>query len=170
MALHLDNLDDVTRQYMVSEATSDINGSSLYLSPRLSPKGMSEYPQLLLDAIESGNDETMAAAIAAPGRLNSCDTRLGKPIKMNVNAPSILAEGEFNRFYIRGLCLRAIAENRQVIAYRARFSSVPRSSSLAVDGVSFDPSIILEDLRDHSGTEPEHGFPGPNSGMSIRLA
>jgi hypothetical protein len=28
--------------------------------------------------------------------------------RVPVNAPGILAEGEFNRFYLRGLCLAAI--------------------------------------------------------------
>jgi len=170
MGLRYDNLDDTTREYMLAEFEADLEQDNLYFSVRLSPDGIQDWPEILKTALAEGTDESLAAEIAIPGRLNPHDFRQGRPIKMNKMAHLTLAEGEFNRFYIRGVCLRAIGEGRQVVAYRARFSSEPRSSSLAVDGKEFDPDGILEDLRAHPGTEPQHGFPGPNSGMSIRLA
>lgn len=170
MGLNYVDLDDATRGHMLAEYERDADASNIYFSIRLSPAGVSEWPALLRSAIETGSDDTLAAQIAAPGRLNPNDFRMGKPIKMNKNAHITLGEGEFNRFYIRGVCLRAIAENRRVAAYRARWSSEPRRESLEVDGLEFDPALILEDLRAHPGSEPQHGFPEPNSGMSVRLA
>ena len=169
MGLQYDNLDESTRAYMVAEYERDLKEDNLYISVRLSPAGIEGWPDLLRTALVEGTDESLASQIAKPGRLNQNDFRQGRPIKMNKDAHLTLGEGEFNRFYIRGVCLRAIEEGRQVVAYRARFSSEPRSSSLAVDGDVFDPVLLLEDLRAHPGTEPQHGFPGPNSGMSIRL-
>jgi hypothetical protein len=170
MGLRYDNLDDSTREYMLAELERDLEQDNLYLSVRLSPDGIQDWPEMLKTALAEGTDESLAAEIAKPGRLNPHDIRQGRPIQMNKMAHLTLGEGEFNRFYIRGVCRRAIDEGRQVVAYRARFSSEPRSSSLAVDGKEFDPALLLEDLRAHPGTEPQHGFPGPNSGMSIRLA
>ena len=169
MGLQYEDLNESIREYMVSEYERDIREDNLYFSVRLSPQGIEDWPELLRAALAEGSDESLAEEITKPGRLNQHDLRQGRPIKMNKNAHLTLAEGEFNRFYIRGVCRRAVEEGRQVVAYRARFSSEPRSSSLAVDGTAFDPALLLEDLRAHPGTEPQHGFPGPNSGMSIRL-
>ena len=169
MGLRYEDLDESTRDYMVAEYERDLREDNLYFSVRLSSEGIQDWPELLRTALLEGSDESLAAEIAQPGRLNPHDLRQGRPIKMNKDAHVTLGEGEFNRFYIRGVCLRAIEEGRQVVAYRARFSSEPRSSSLAVDGTAFDPTLLLEDLRAHPGTEPQHGFPGPNSGMSVRL-
>lgn len=169
MGLHHVDLDETTRQLMIAEYEDDLAEKNLYYSARLSPQGVTDWPVILRTALETGTDDTLAAEINVYGRLNPSDFRLGKPIKMNKDAHFTLAEGEFNRFFIRGVCLRAIEEGRRVVAYRARSSSEPRASSLAVDGVAFDPALVLADLRAHSGTDPQHGFPGPNSGMSVRL-
>lgn len=170
MGLQYDNLDDATRVHMTAEFERDLGEGNLYISVRLSPEGVEHWPELLRTALAEGTDESLAVEIARPGRLNPNDFRQGQPIKMNKDAHITLGEGEFNRFYIRGVCLRSIEEGRQVVACRARFSSKPRTLSLAVDGCPFDPVLLLEDLRAHPGTEPRHGFPGPNSGMSVRLA
>lgn len=170
MGLQYECLDDATRAHMAAELARDLAEENLYISVRLSPKGVDDWSELLSTALARGTDDSLAAEIARPGRLNENDFRQGKPIKMNKDAHITLAEGEFNRFYVRGMCLRAIDEGRQVVAYRARFSSEPRASSLALDGKEFDPVLVLEDLRAHPGVEPQHGFPGPNSGMSVRLA
>lgn len=170
MGLQYENLDNATRAHMTAEFERDVGEDNLYISVRLSPDGVARWPELLSTALAEGTDESLAAEIARPGRLNPNDFRQGKPIKMNKDAHITLGEGEFNRFYIRGVCLRAIEEGREVVACRARFSSEPRNSSLAVDGTLFDPVVLLEDLRAHPGAEPQHGFPGPNSGMTVRLA
>jgi hypothetical protein len=79
-----------------------------------------------------------------------------------------LAEGEFNRLYIRALCRRAIAEEADLQVYRARFSSQPDSESRI--GELIDPAALLADLRAHNGQKTDLGVPGhPNSGVSVRL-
>jgi hypothetical protein len=110
MSLALENLDDVTRKYMLAELDHAEQTSELYLSPRLSPDGRKSYPGLLRDAARDGDDSALEQAIAAPGTLNETETyeREGQPRtrKMNSRAAQTLAEGEFNRLYIRGLCAR----------------------------------------------------------------
>jgi hypothetical protein len=110
-----------------------------------------------------------------PGRLNPLEPRATKNgttmVKVPVTAPQTLAEGEFNRFYIRGLCLRALEERKtSVIAYRAKQVENPRTESIAIEGKSFNPEAILKDLRANIGVDTVLGLPpGPNSGMSIKL-
>jgi hypothetical protein len=88
-----------------------------------------------------------------------------------VTAPDTLAEGEFNRFYIRGLCLRAIQDGvAELIVYRAKEVSSPRRESEAMIGARLPPERLLQDIRTHPGVDTAFGLPpGPNSGLSVHL-
>lgn len=173
--LKLTNLDDDTRQLMRLEVESDIASGGLYQSPRLSDRGRLDYPSLLLAATDDGTDGTLTNELRTYGRLKDTETasRNGKtfPKKVPVTAAETLAEGEFNRFYARGLCRRAIAEGKsQVRVYRAKAVAVPRSASEAMIGKLVDAQALLDDLRQSSGVEPALGLPpGPNSGLSVEL-
>jgi hypothetical protein len=88
------------------------------------------------------------------------------------NANETLAEGEFNRFYLRGLCRVAIDGRTPSIAvYRAKPVAEPRPESQALIGTTFDANTLLADLRAHTGVDTALDLPpGPNSGLSGRLA
>lgn len=176
MPLNYMNLDARTRQFMREEVIADINAGTLYLSSRLSAKGAQDWPGLLRDAATSGSDATLAAELRLHGRLNQTEERK-KPkggftvAQVPVTAPETMAEGEFNRFYIRGLCQRAIADGiGNLVIYRARGAGTPRPESVAKIGSTIDPQALLHDLRTHSGVDTALGLPpGPNSGLSARL-
>lgn len=173
--MRLINLDATTRRHMTDEINRDIAASVLYLSPRLSGSGRRDYPGLLLDAAENGDDASLAAKLRVGGRLNATETatRNGKTFskRVPVNAPETLAEGELNRFYIRGLCLRAIEEGvGEVIVYRAKTVTKPRAESQAKLGTGVSAVRLLEDLRVNRDIEPILGIPaGAGSGLSVRL-
>jgi len=175
MALNLQNLDDETRKYMAQEIEMDIQQERLYKSPRLSPQGVNEYPQLLKNAAASGNDNSLAAELSRPGRLNATEQRKTKngviAAKVPVTAPQTMAEGEFNRFYARGLCLRAIATGIPALqVYRAKEVENPRFVSVALIGQMLPAEPLLKDLRNSIGTDTAFGLPpGPNSGLCVRL-
>jgi hypothetical protein len=90
---------------------------------------------------------------------------------MRSNAHEMLAEGEFNRFYIRALCLRAIEDGiPDVVVYRAKPVENPRSESQQKIDEHVSPEALLRDLRIHPGVDTALGLPpGPNSGLSVRL-
>jgi hypothetical protein len=90
---------------------------------------------------------------------------------MRVNAHEMLAEGEFNRFYIRALCLRAIEDGvSEVIVYRAKDVEHARSESQQKIGSRVAAELLLRDLRTHVGVDTALGLPpGPNSGLSVHL-
>jgi hypothetical protein len=92
-------------------------------------------------------------------------------VKVPVTAQDAFAEGEFNRFYARGLCRLAIEQGIQALyIYRAKAVVVPRPDSQAKIGTPIDPNALLEDLRVHQGVDTALGLPpGPNSGLSVRL-
>jgi len=169
MALALENLDKSTREHMLAELDRDEQTSGEpYISLRLSPAGTEAYPQLLRDAIASGDDSTLETALSAPGLFNAEEAYgpgKAKTRKMNVRAPQILAEGEFNRFFIRGLCALLCTS---VEVFRARESSWARPESEALIGNRIDATELLEDLRQHVGEAPSL-LPDVNSGLSVRL-
>lgn len=176
MSLQYQNLDAQTRPHMLAELNADQTIGQLYISPRLNEKGAQNWHTLLGEAIATHDDRWLATEIRNRGLLKSHEERR-KPkggttlAQVPVNAHETLAEGEFNRFYVRGLCLRAIQDNiAHVIAYRARHSENPRLESEAIVGRAFAPNALLNDLRSSLGVEPALGVPpGPNSGLSVRL-
>jgi hypothetical protein len=113
---------------------------------RLTQRGRDDYPDFLLDAAENGDVASFAAALRADGRLNDTEmaSRNGRQHsrRVPVNAPETLAEGEFNRFYARGLCRRAIDDViEDVIIYRAKAVTSPRPESEAKIGTAVNAAF-----------------------------
>ena len=177
MALYLENLDDRTRQLMVDEMQYDIAHNQLHISPFLSGQGQRDYTNLLREALQSGNDETLAESLREHRRiLRTLPRRKPKGGYTIVTAPDnaaqVLAESEFNRYYIRALARRAIEDGiQELVIYRAKPVANPRPESEARVETTLSPQELLDDLRSHSGDElPTLGVPaGPNSGLSVRL-
>jgi hypothetical protein len=169
------DLDAETREQMRIEVLRDIGENNLNLSKRFKPGAEMDYPQILLDAVDHGNPETFANSLSRANLFNSHELRNTKngPIeaKVPVTAPQTFAEGEFNRFYMRGLCSRAIAADiNQLTIYRAKEVSSPRPESQAMIDTTVQASALLEDLRIHTDVDTAlHLPPGPNSGISVRL-
>jgi len=176
MALQLENLDARTRRYMVDELDYDVAGATLYISPRLSERGRADWETLLRSAMEGGDDVSLAGSLRSQARMGTTEQRRNPKggfttARIPVTAPETLAEGEFNRFYARGLCRRALEDGvNRLVVYRAKRVRDPRPESQAMVGTTIDAKALLEDLRTHPGIEPALGLPpGPNSGLSVRL-
>lgn len=176
MALNLVDLDELTRIEMQAEVAGDVAAGNLYLSSRLSDVGRRDYPQLLHDAVARHDETWLAAQLRSGGRLKTRElshSKTGKVIdkQVPVTAADTLAEGEFNRFYLRGLCLRAIAAGMaEIEVYRTKEVATPRSESMALVGRRLGASALLADLRVSVGVDTALGLPpGPNSGLSGRL-
>ncbi|MBN3218551.1 hypothetical protein [Pectobacterium polaris] len=175
MALNLIDLNDNTRQYMATEIQYDEENNNFYLSNYLSDYGKSVWASLLGESVQY-DDEWLENEIKTRGLLAEFYTKK-RPnsselmqARVPVTAAKTLAEGEFNRLYVRGLCAAVASEgNGAVEAYRARDSANPRSESEAIIGRHFSPLDILNDLRSNPGVESALGVPsGPNSGISIK--
>ena len=176
MAMEYLNLDDRTRSFMLAEINSDHANGRLHMSKNLNPIGIAAFPEILKIAASRGNDVSLAQAILPnlnsheqPRRLQS-GRYSAAPIMLS-NAHEMLAEGEFTRFYIRGVCLRAIEDGiPTVIIYRAKHVENARSASAEKIGRSYSPEALLEDLRTNPGLDTALGLPpGPNSGLCAKL-
>lgn len=163
------NLDGRTREIMMDEIELDESKGTLYISPRLSSNGKVEYPRLVKESVRSGNTQTLAQSLKP--HISPQEMRKGKFVKTPYNANETLAEGEFNRFYIRALCQRAIEDGEKLEVYRAKAVVNARSASQAKIGESVDPIKLLEDLRNSIGVDTALKLPpGPNSGLSVKIS
>ena len=176
MGLNYKELDERTRKLMLAEIERDIAANTLFLSDNLNRQGKIDYPNLIRNAATTGSDVTLAADISS--RLNPYEKprqlksgKLSKPPVMRTNAHEMLAEGEFNRFYIRAICLRAIEDGiSEVVVYRAKSVQHPRAESERKIGQLVPPEPLLCDLRERQGVDTALGLQsGPNSGLSVQL-
>lgn len=170
------NLTPAVRNLMLEEIELAISDGSIYLSPWLSTQGLADWANLLRDAAKSGTDDTLANQLRLNGRINTTAQRRkpkGGFTTYNIphTAPETMAEGEFNRFYVRGLCRYAIENGiTELEVYRAKTVEQPRPGSEEKIGTKVDPKTILEDLRKSPGVEPTLGIPpGPNSGLTLKI-
>ena len=175
MALRLLDLDAETRRYMLDEVEFDAARGTLYISSRLNGAGRIRWLELLREAVEKHDDVWLAGRVVAERLLNAYEERRTKngttTAKIPVNAHETLAEGEFNRFYLRGISRRAIAEGLAGLEiYRAKAVERPRSESQIMIGKICDPAKLLSEIRTHPGIDTALGLPpGPNSGLSAKI-
>jgi hypothetical protein len=174
MPFNYENLDAITRQHMVKELNRDIASGAVYLSTRLTPEGRIQYPTLLRVAIETFDATWLARQLRDYLRaIESRDLKSGEQSAARVpyNADETVAENEFNRYYIRGLCARAIDEGiDQVEVYRGKQVAHPHPESHTKIGQMISAQALLEDLRRSIGTDTALGIPsGPLSGLTVRL-
>ncbi|QIB05799.1 hypothetical protein GZ982_14095 [Pseudomonas fluorescens] len=171
MGLNQKDLNPEIRGLMIQEMDRDLAGQNLYLSPRLNAQGRNVWHLLLKEASANHSDDWLANEIVRQRLLNPHDLRQGKPIAMRHDAHQMLAEGEFNRFFMRGICLKAIEIGAPaVVGYRARASQNPRPESLAIIGKRFEPCEFLDRLRSAIGADTPFGYPGSaNSGLSVEF-
>lgn len=175
VSLDLAQLDASTRRFMVAELESDLADGTLYLSPQLSEAGLVDYQHLFRDALVGGTEVSFAEALGINGAVTP-PSRWQHPREVGADealaeATSRLAEREFHRFYIRGLCSRALSEGvESLVIYRARPADSGRAPADAMVGVRIDAKSLLEDLRDTFRSLPPHGLPQcRDPGLSVRL-
>jgi len=177
MGLYYYHLDERTRQLMLEEMDYDIANNQLHISPFLSGQGQRDYLNLLREAIQRGTDDTLAESLRTHRRLFRALPRHNKLkggygiAAVPANAAEIIAEGEFNRFYIRALARRAIEDGiPELVIHRAKKARQPRPESETLVETTLPAKDLLEDLRAHPDQPPKLGVPsGPNSGLSVRL-
>jgi hypothetical protein len=175
VSLDLANLDSCTRQFMLAELESDVAAGTLYRSPQLTEQGLLQYCRLLRAALESGTEASFAEAlwrlqaVMPPGRWQHA--RAVGPEEALEAATVRLAEREFHRFYIRGLCRRALDQGLHTLEiYRAKPAEAGRAPSEAMIGIRVTATSLLEDLSGVFDSWPPHGLPQcRDPGLSVRL-
>ncbi|HEV2705998.1 MAG TPA: hypothetical protein VGV59_08735 [Pyrinomonadaceae bacterium] len=161
---------------MLIEVESDVERGELYISSRLSKHGQQDYPRLLKEAVAKYDAAWLADMLRADNRLNVSEQRR-KPkggytvAKVPISAPETLAEGEFNRFYIRALCRRAREDNiSELIIYLAKDVSNVRPEAERLVGTTVSVDALFDKVKTATGIDSALGLPpGRTSGLSVRL-
>jgi hypothetical protein len=176
MGLRYENLDAETRAFMLEEIDMDAASDKIYRSAYLEQRAQGNWPGFIREAAANGSDDTLAALLRATQSFLQTTTRTlasGKviPAKVPHNAPEVLAESEFNRYFTRGLCRKAIANDiPRLEVYRAKHVENPRPESEQKIGLLVDPETVLIDVRGSIGVETALGIPpGPGSGITVRI-
>lgn len=168
------DLDADTRRYMVEEIEAAIRDENLYFSKRFTVDGHAAWPDLLLEAARQHDEHWLAYQLEARPSLKGFEksrTPSGGYTVKHVphTAAETMAEGQFNRYYILGLCRRAIANGiREVFVYRAKPVSDPRRESESLIGERLDPTALADEIRPVQQSL-EHTLLKPNSGLSVHL-
>lgn len=174
MPLQYENLDPTTRRHALAELDHDLASGDFHASERLRPTAIAEYQRYLHEAIRYYDDrwlEEHASDLLVDFEHRRTPSGGQTTAKVPDMAARMLAEGDFNRYYMRGLARRAIEEGRQVVeVYRARLSMEPRTESAQLEGTRLPAQDVLQYLRGESVSDPAVTALGrPNSGLSIRL-
>jgi len=115
VAVGYDMLDGVTREIMLVEFEAEQVCGNPYEGKGLTPAGRAAFPDLMRQAIKSGDPSSLAAALDRREYWYEKETylRKGVPSERKVNAAqaaSRLAIGEFNTWYVRGVAKRLLDE------------------------------------------------------------
>lgn len=176
MPLQYLDLDPTTRRHALAEFEGDREAGRFFPSERLRPTAIAEYEGLLHEALRFYDDHWLEERVG--GLLVDFESRqtpsgAQTTARVPATAARMLAEGDYNRYYMRGVALRAIEEGRGVVeVYRARLSLEPREESAEIEGRRLPATDVLDYLRGASTADSaaEAGRLGrPNSGLSVRL-
>lgn len=115
MAMNYEELDDQTRGHMLSEFENEQRGGRPYQSKALSQAGLAAFPDLMREAIQSGNEQSLAVALQSFELWEPEEeyTRQGITRRRKRNVPQSatrLAVTEFSTWYVRGLARRLLDE------------------------------------------------------------
>jgi len=174
MPFNFRDLDASTRSFMVEEVDAATRDGNLYFSKRFTDAGKAAWPTLLREASQAHTEHWLAYQIEArdlmTGLEGSRTPSGGYTIKhVPHTAAETLAEGQFNRYYILGLCRRAATENKaEVVVYRAKEVLQPRPESEALVGTRLNASDLIAQLRPVQSSL-NHALLKPNSGLSVHL-
>ena len=170
------NLTPAVRGHMVLEIDNDHAASKLYISPRLTSTGAVHYHGKLRLAAEHHDHHWLDGQLRAYGVLHAHLPRTSKLGKVTMaavphDAATTLSHGEFNRYFMRGLCIEAVANQIAALeVYRAKHVDNPRSDSVMLIGRRVDPGALLAALRRNELVDAAFGLPhGPNSGLSVKI-
>jgi hypothetical protein len=169
-----ENLDEATRSSMLEAIEEGESTGNIYYSKRFNQDGESQWLTLLKQAAQQFNEHWLAYQLEFNRLMKDFETAVrpsgGYTVKhVPHTAAETMAEGQFNRFYILGLCKRARAEGiTHLEIYRAKEPSKPRPESQALIGRRLSINEIESQLKVKDASF-ESAFVKPNSGLCMKL-
>jgi len=152
-----DDLALEIRRLMVAELHWSLQHGKLYYSKHFTVLGRKQYPLLLEKALIAGNPDTLEESLNVAGYFKQGTPR---------NAAQIFSWDEFNKYYMRALCLLAqILQECDLLVVRGRHSTNPKPESDRLVGTTKGPLRFLTALRQIPKVNPF----GANSGLTSMI-
>ena len=153
------------RDAMIKEVDLDVSANQLYISSRLTQVGRVEYLSRLKAAIQNHDDSWFASTLSKFIQLT--ELRGMREVKVPKTASLTLAQGEFNLYYMRGLCNYAVSNLIDELQV-CRFKTVrhARRTSSNVIGTHISAYDTLTDLR-KPYSQRISPLSKPNSGLTL---
>ena len=158
-------------QEAIAEAEQSGN---IYFSSRFNATGHVMWIDLLKEAAREYDEHWLAFQLDEKQMMTDFEgartLRGGYRVKyVPQSAAEIMAEGQFNRFYILGLCRHARKEGIiSLVVYRAKPVANPRSESERLIGTSLSVDDIESQLK-VTANSFKSNLVKPNSGLSVKL-
>jgi hypothetical protein len=153
MGMHFEELDALTRNFMLREFQAEESGGHPYRGEVLNDVGRHAWPDLMANAIKLGNEESLAAALAEAPYWNITETyvRSGAARERRVNlkqASERLATSEFNTWYVRGLAARLLDERvTECQVYRAAAPRWAIAECSRHEGLVYPVQVVYDGHR-----------------------
>jgi hypothetical protein len=169
-----ENLDDATRFSMLKAIEEAESTGNIYFSTRFNHSGNMEWLPLLKQAAQEFNEHWLAYQLEANKLMKDFESaRTPSDVYTIKHVPhtaaETMAEGQFNRFYILGLCKRARVEGMTHLEiYRAKERSEPRPESQALIGNRLSIEEIEIQLKEVKASINSQ-LVKPNSGICARI-
>ena len=154
MSMTYEELDQRTREFMLSEFETEQTDPERYFSRAMSTAGLAAFPDLMRDAIRSGNEVSLIESLHRPEFWKPRDAG-SKTVNLD-HASTRLGLSEFSTWYVRGLGRRLMEEgvtNCQV--YRGAEPKRAPASCSQHEGQTMPVSVVYEGHRARYWPEPD---------------
>ena len=151
--MKFEELDEVTRKWMLIEFNKEENSGKPYRSPRLNTHGKTEFSNIMQHAIKEGNIESLTIQLSDSGLWEQTElaTRGTTTYEKRIDPASsakLLAHTEFTTWYTTGFARRLIEEDiKSCEIYRAETAKIPRCECSKYEGQSVNVKDIYEGHR-----------------------
>lgn len=168
------DLNKTTRSFMLEAIEEAQQTDNIYYSTRLNESGKKQWLSLLKQAAIEYNENWLSFKLEENQLLSIIEGAQkhsgGDTIKhVPHTAAETLAEGQFNRFYILGLCKLAKFKNIDyLIMYRAKKSRNPQPESESLINTTISIDEVEKQLKDTQASFKSKLIQ-PNSGISLKL-
>jgi hypothetical protein len=165
MGLNYAQLNETIRRFMMQE----FEQGGHYISPRLNEGGRARWIGLLKDALQYHTDVWLERELIRRNCFQATEylkSTMGKTVTRAVNRDQLaktLAEGEYNRYYLRGLCLAAKSRGytHLIVSQGRIIPNAPPASRKSV-GTPVEIGQLLNALRTNSFKHVDSALGAPD--------
>jgi len=138
-------LNKIRRDFMTKEITLDIRENRMESHDCLNHSGNFELPELLLDAVNKGDEKSLAEALKNRQCMRVYDAvSNGKSVtlcRVSDEDYEVFSKSTFDKFYLRGICLEAVSKGYKNVIIKDEDSERVFSSEKLLNDLRRNESV-----------------------------